>query len=439
MFEFKLPDLGEGVEQGTVVAVLVSEGDSVSAEQPVVEIEADKATVELPCPQAGTVQTIHVKVGDQVKLGAPILSLDGEGGGDGEAEAEAKDDVEAEAKDEAKDDAKAKAGAEAEPAQAKQTKQAQSAKQAQPVGAAARGGNGNGGSVAAGPAVRRLARLLGVDLHGVSGSGQRGRITADDVHSHLRGLKAGGGGGGVSLPPLPDFSQWGAVEAEPLSGVRRATAQAMARAWSTIPHVTHFDECDITELEAGRKAFRKGNPDVKLTMTVILLKALGVALKEFPTFNSSLDLANDQLILKQHYHVGIAVDTPQGLLVPVVRDVDRKSAVELAAEVTELAEKARDRKLGRDAMRGATFTVSNLGGIGGVGFTPIVNWPEVAILGVSRATMQYRPGPNGPVAKLIMPFSLSYDHRVIDGAEAARFSKRLGDLLESPAQLVFAL
>jgi pyruvate dehydrogenase E2 component (dihydrolipoamide acetyltransferase) len=415
MFEFKLPDLGEGVESGTVVAVLVNVGDAVAAEQPVVEIEADKATVELPCPHAGTVHAVHVKVGDQLTVGDPVLSL--AGGAAAPAKQEAT--VEAPAKQAAKTEAPAP--------------------KPQPVAAAARGGNGNGhGSVAAGPAVRRLARLLGVDLGGVSGSGQRGRITTDDVHAYLQQLKSSGGGG-AALPPLPDFSKWGAIEEEPLSGVRRSTAQAMARAWSTIPHVTHFDLSDITELEAGRKAFRKANPDVKLTMTVVLLKALGVVLEEFPKFNASLDLAGGKLIYKKHYHVGIAVDTPQGLLVPVVRDVDQKSAIELSAEVTELAKKARDRKLGREDMRGGTFTVSNLGGIGGIGFTPIVNWPEVAILGVSRARQEYRPGPDGPELRLIMPTSLSYDHRVIDGAEAARFSKRLGELLSSPAQLVFSL
>jgi pyruvate dehydrogenase E2 component (dihydrolipoamide acetyltransferase) len=239
---------------------------------------------------------------------------------------------------------------------------------------------------------------------------------------------------------MPDFAQWGEVTREALSGIRKKTAETMARSWNLIPAVTHHDLADITDLEAGRKAFKAAHPDSKVTMTALLLKAAVVALKRFPQFNASIDLAREELVTKRYYHLGVAVDTEHGLLVPVLRDVDKKSAVQLAAELDELAKRARARKLGLDDMRGATFTISNLGGIGGTGFSPIVNWPEVAILGVSRAREQFVPGPGGaPLARLLMPLSLSYDHRLIDGAAAARFVKLLCDLLARPTDLLLQL
>jgi len=436
MSEFKLPSLGEGVDSGTVVSVLVSPGDAVAAEQPVVEIEADKATVELPCPEAGTVTEVHVEEGDEVKTGDPVISYDpGEGGG-----GEAAEEEEEEGKEEEKEaaDAEEAPAREREPATARaggERGAGRPARQRSGGGAS----SGNGGRIPAGPAVRRLGRLLGVDLEDVSGSGERGRITAEDVHAYLERLKGGGGGAGPA-PELPDFTQWGEVERERLSGIRKATVRSMSRAWSQIPHVTQHDLVDVTDLEASRKAFRKANPDgPKVTMTAVILRAVAAALREFPAFNASLDAAREEVVLKRYVHVGVAVDTDRGLLVPVVRDADQKSILELAQELTDLAGQARDRKLGRDAMQGATFTVSNLGGIGGWGFTPIVNWPEVAILGVSRARQEYRPGPSGPEPRLIMPVSLSYDHRVIDGAAAARFTRFVGDLLEDPAALLFRI
>ena len=420
MIEFKLPDLGEGTESGTVVNVLVNEGDSVSAEQAVLEIEVDKATIELPCPHAGSVAKVHVKAGDTVSQGDLLLSLDGDG---------------AAPKEEAKQETKAETKADAPKQEApKQEAPKQEAPKAAPAAS-----SGDGSPIPAGPAVRRLARLMGVELGQVSGSGPRGRITPEDVHQHVKSLGSGGGGGGgggFTVPALPDFTKFGPVHTEPLSGVRKATAQHMSRSWGLIPHVTQNDYADITGLEAGRKRYRKAHPEAKVTMTVLVLKALARALKVFPKFNSTLDLQNNQLIYKDHIHIGVAVDTPQGLLVPVLRDVDRKTVLEMADELTALAGKARDRKLGRDDMQGSTFTLSNIGGIGGTSFTPIVNWPEVAILGVAAAKQEYVPGPDGPEFRLHMPLSLSYDHRVIDGAEAARFLRTLATLLTNPVDLL---
>ncbi len=419
--EFTLPDLGEGIESGTVVNVLVAEGDVVSKDQPAVEVEMDKAAAELPCPYAGKVTDLKVKAGDTVTPGQVLFSVDTSAAG---------------AESAAPTPAKAEAPAKAErPAP-------QPAAKAAPVAVAVSTGSAGRQVYPAGPAVRRLARLLGVELGRVSGSGERGRITAQDIHTFVGklGSNGTGGGGPAVAPPLPDFSQWGEVEIESITSVRRLTAKAMSRSWSLIPHVTNHDLADITELEAGRKAYKKANPKgARVTMTALVAKACGVALQEFPGVNSSLDLAAGKQIFKKHYHVGIAADTPHGLVVPVLRDVDKKSVLQLAEELTDLSARARDRKLGAAEMRGATFTVTNLGGIGGTSFTPIVNWPQVAILGVSRGRQEYVVTPQGPVPRLLMPLSLSYDHRVVDGALAARFLKRLTELLGSPSTLLYTV
>jgi pyruvate dehydrogenase E2 component (dihydrolipoamide acetyltransferase) len=442
-----LPDLGEGVESGTIVKVLVSAGDELTEGQPVLEIELDKATVELPSPVAGKVEKVLVKAGDSVSKGQELLQVGGDGASEKRPDKKA-DDKKAEPKSEKRPEPKKvepksekkpepkKAADEAEDeAPAKTKVPAASAKAAH---APAR--RAGGLPLPASPAVRKLARHLGLDLHEVSGTGQRGRITLEDVAARVKGNGAsGGGGGGAPLPALPDFAAYGEVAREPLTGIRKKTAEAMARSWSTIPAVTHHELVDITDLEAGRKAFKETNPSAKVTMTVIILKAVVHALKTFPTFNASLDLGKNELVLKRYYHVGVAVDTEHGLLVPVLRDVDRKSIVALATELDDLAARARAKKLALDDMRGATFTVSNLGGIGGTGFSPIVNWPEVAILGVSRAREQYVVSPNGPVARLLMPISLTYDHRVIDGAAAARFVKLIQDDLSRPTALLFQI
>lgn len=458
-----LPDLGEGVESGTIVKVLVSAGDELSEGQPVLEIELDKATVELPSPVAGKVEKVLVKAGDSVSKGQELLQVGGNGASsekkpekkvddkkpekkadDQKAEKPRSEKKPAEKKDPEKEpDATAESDDAVEDAKAAEApaKAAASAPKASASGTtkAAPAPRAGGLPLPASPAVRKLARHLGLDLSQVAGTGERGRITLEDVANRVKGNGASLGGGAPALPPLPDFAAYGEVAREPLSGIRKKTVESMTRSWTTIPAVTHHELVDITDLEAGRKAFKETNPSAKVTMTVIILKAVVHALRTFPTFNASLDLGKNELVLKRYYNVGVAVDTEHGLLVPVLRDVDKKSIVTLAQELDDLAARARAKKLGLDDMRGATFTVSNLGGIGGTGFSPIVNWPEVAILGVSRAREQYVVSPSGPVPRLLMPISLTYDHRVIDGAAAARFARLIADDLSRPTALLFQI
>jgi pyruvate dehydrogenase E2 component (dihydrolipoamide acetyltransferase) len=431
--EFKLQDLGEGIESGAITKLMVAEGDVITAGQTVLEIEADKATIELPCPHAGKVSSLQVAAGDTVPVGAPLFSIDTSAAG----EAPAVTGAAASAVATASSGGQTTGAAEAATATVAPAPAPRPAPAPAPAPASAPGGRT---VYPAGPAVRRLARLLGVELGRIRGSGERGRITAQDVHTYVAGLRANGGAAPAAAPALPDFSRWGHVEVLPLSTVRKRTAEVMARSWNMIPHVTHHDKADITDLEAGRKAFRKANPQwPKVTMTVLVAKACAVALKAFPDVNSSLDLARGAQIFKHHYHLGIAADTDYGLVVPVLRDVDKKPILQLAAELNDLAARARERKLKPQEMQGATFTISNLGGIGGTSFTPIVNWPQVAILGVSRGKQEYQVTPAGPRPRLQMPLSLSYDHRLIDGAQAARFVKYLAGLLASPSQLLFTI
>ncbi len=294
--------------------------------------------------------------------------------------------------------------------------------------------------VPAGPATRRFARELGVDLRQVSGSGDGGRITTDDVQAYVQGVMAAGSASPVSTaqPTLPDFSKWGAVESRRLNKIARSSADHLTMCWQTIPHVTQHDLADITELENGRRRYLEsaGKSGPKITMTVLVAKAVVSALKQFPHCNSSLDLSNNQLIVKNYFHIGFAVDTPNGLLVPVIRDVDKKSVVELAAELTDLAQRARDRKLALEEMQGGTFTITNLGGVGGTSFTPIVNHPEVAILGLSRARRELQMDDGAVQQRLMLPLSLSYDHRVINGADAARFVVAVASELSNPFSLL---
>ncbi|MDZ4687083.1 MAG: 2-oxo acid dehydrogenase subunit E2, partial [Planctomycetaceae bacterium] len=296
----------------------------------------------------------------------------------------------------------------------------------------------NGTPVAAGPATRRLARELNIDLHRLSGSGPGGRITAEDVARAFAG-SSGGGSTGVAVPPLPDFSQFGPIERQSYTRLQKTVATNLSLAWQVIPHVTQHDLADITDLETARKRFveNAGKNAPKVTMTAITMKAVVACLQQFPAFNSSFDAAKGELVLKRYYHLGVAVDTPTGLVVPVIRDVDQKSVVQLANELTQIAEKARNGKLGLDDMRGGTFTITNLGGIGGTAFTPIVNYPEVAILGMSRTQKQLQLTEDGQIReRLMLPFSLSYDHRVVNGADAARFLVRLAGMFADPFQLL---
>ncbi|BCP97090.1 dihydrolipoamide acetyltransferase component of pyruvate dehydrogenase complex [Thermus thermophilus] len=419
--EVKLPELGDNVTQATVVGVLVKEGDRVEPGQPLLELETDKAVVEVPAEAGGVVKRVLVKVGDEVRPGQPFLELaEAEGG----AEAPP---LKAEERPEA-------AAPKAEEAPRPAPKEAPPAPQEAPS---------ERRLIPAAPSIRRLARELGVDLTRLRGTGLAGRITEEDVRRAAGlGETAPAALPAAPAPRLPDFTKWGPVRREPMSGVRKATVRSMSQAWAQVPMVTHFDEADVTELEALRKQYAKKAEEkgFRLTLTAFLLKALALTLKAFPKFNASLDVEAQEIVYKDYIHIGVAVDTPHGLLVPVIRDVDRKGVLRLAEELQEISQRARERKLSPEEMQGATFSLSNLGGIGGTGFTPIVNWPEVAILGVSRSQMKplWDPGKEAFVPRLVMPFSLTYDHRLIDGADAARFCRHLAGILEDPLGLALA-
>ncbi|SDF06314.1 pyruvate dehydrogenase E2 component (dihydrolipoamide acetyltransferase) [Thermus arciformis] len=408
--ELRLPELGDNVTQATVVGVLVKEGDRVEPGQPLLELETDKAVVEVPAEAGGVVKRVLVKVGDEVRPGQPFLEL-----------------------------AEAEGGAETPPLKAEERPEAPAPK-AEEVPQAPRPAPQEAPSerrlIPAAPSIRRLARELGVDLTRLQGTGLAGRITEEDVR---RAAGLGEAAKAAPAPRLPDFGKWGPVRREPMSGVRKATVRSMSQAWAQVPMVTHFDEADITELEALRKRYAKRAEErgFRLTLTAFLLKALALTLKAFPKFNASLDVEAQEVIYKDYIHIGVAVDTPHGLLVPVIRDVDKKGVLRLAEELQEVSQRARERKLAPEEMQGGTFSLSNLGGIGGTGFTPIVNWPEVAILGVSRSQMKplWDPEKEAFVPRLVMPFGLTYDHRLIDGAEAARFCRHLAGLLEDPLGL----
>ena len=415
-----VPDLGD-IDSAEIIEVNVAVGDSLEAEQVIVVLESDKASLEIPAPSAGKVESVAVKVGDKVGTGDTLLTMAVSGGqptADQQGEADEKPE---------------------EPATAPASQQAQTAQTQKPAPAASSSPAADSGapskSVHAGPAVRKLAREMGVDLAQVHGSGPKERILKEDVHAwvkqRLEGAPAASGGGpAVALPEI-DFSQFGEVERQELNKLRKVSAQNLTRSWLTIPHVTQHDNADITDLEAFRKQQNKAleKEGVKLTMLAFLVSACARALKEFPRFNSSLENSGEALIQKHYINIGIAVDTPNGLVVPVIKDADRKGLKAIALEMGELAEKARNRKLTPADMKGGTFSISSLGGIGGTAFTPIVNWPEVAILGVSRSDLQPVWDGEQFQPRLMLPLSLSYDHRVIDGADAARFTTYLSQLL----------
>ena len=415
--EFKLQALKENVEIVEVNAIKVNVGDIVTKDQPLVEVQADKAALEVPSPAAGKITQILIKQGDQVKIGQLIFVIDPAGAGAAASPATPPTAPQNSAKP-------APAPAAAVPVVAT------AAAKAAPVVLA----HDDNKVIPAGPSTRRIARELGVDLGHVPGTGRHGRVSEDDVRSYVRGSGSNGSSGGsISVPPLPRFEDFGTVEKQPMSAIRRATARQMSLSWSIVPHVTQSDLSDITDFEAFRKSQTKGP---KLTISAFAMKAVVVLLKEYPVFNSSIDVAGNQIIHKKFYNIGVAVDTENGLLVPVIRDVDKKSIAELAEELTSIAERARQRKLDSKDLTGGTFTITNLGGIGGTGFTPIVNYPEVAILGISRGRLEPVVHNGEIVPRLMMPLSLSYDHRVIDGAVAARFTRRLAEMLENPYQLL---
>ena len=423
--EFKLPELGENITSADVTKVLVAVGDVVNVDDVVVEIETDKATVEVPIDISGKVLEVKIKDGEKAAVGATILIIESSGLGNTKAEISKPENVESKTetvKIEQPKSVKKELTQEETTATNIQRKREMPSKIAP-----------------AAPSVRKFAREIGIDIHQVGGSGPGGRISVEDVKSFAKNLnekisKSGGTSFGVASEPLPDFSKWGEVNIEAMSNVRKKTAEHLSYAWATIPHVTQFDKADITELEKLRKQFGKKVEEAgaKLTVTAILLKVVALALKKFPQFNSSIDMEKKQVIYKTFYNVGIAVDTDRGLLVPVIRDVDKKSITQLSVDLTEISVKARNKKIGIEDMQGGTFTISNLGGIGGTYFTPIVNAPEVAILGVSRSALEpvYKDGNFEP--RFMMPLSLSYDHRIIDGADAIRFLRYVVESLENP-------
>ena len=523
--EFKMPTAGPDIDSVDVAQVLVSEGDTINAGDPVVEVQIDKAVAEIECPHGGTIEKVHVAEGDTIKVGAVLVSVSGEASGNspaapakpapaaaaspaapatpapasepaaavggsadfllpspGENPAEVVEVMVKEGDMIEEDDIVClvqteKAVAELEsPYTGKITKlnikesdfveeghvlitveltaapktAAASAGKAAPTKSAAAPTKpaatsapaarvstapstpDNRPPAPAGPATRRLARKMGVDLHAINGTGPGGRITQEDLEGHVKRRLESGGGGGVAAPPLPDFTKWGEVERQPMNAIAKASAKNLSIAWTNIPHVTQHDMADITELEAARKRYVKANPKrPKITMTAIMIKAVVSALKSFPNFNASVDPGTNEFILKHFYNIGVAVDTPYGLVVPVIHNCDQKNVLDIAAELTELAGKARERRLTMEAMTGATFTITNLGGIGGTAFTPIVNYPEVAILGMSRGRKELQLEDELVVERMMLPLSLSYDHRIVNGADAARFIVKLSSSLSN--------
>jgi pyruvate dehydrogenase E2 component (dihydrolipoamide acetyltransferase) len=447
--EFKLPELGENISQGDLVRLMIAPGAKVSEGQPVMELETDKAVVEVPSSVGGVVKEVKVKEGEKIKVGQVIFTLEGGTAPSAEPTKARTAPVEhvsgqhgARLAFQAAIRAEGKTEEQALPPDQPQQPLPAFAMPAQ-LGKVA--GTEHRQPIPAAPHVRRLARELGIDIYEVKGTGPGRRISDDDVKTYAKSLlqaastaQAAPRAGHFAQPQLPDFAKWGKVERVLMRGVRRKTAEHLAESWNTIPHVTQHDRADITELESLRARFapKAEAAGGKMTVTAIALKVCAAALKVFPQFNASIDVEKEEIIYKQYINLGVATDTDRGLLVPVVRDVDKKNIVELAVELSQLSKKAREKKLTPADMEGGTFTISNLGGIGGVGFTPIVNHPEVAILGLSRSRMEpeWIGDKNGGKfePRLILPLSLSYDHRLIDGADAARFLRWIAEAFEQP-------
>ncbi len=442
--EVTIPDIGENIEKGDVIEVLVKEGQLVEVDTPLIEFETDKAVVDIPSPSKGRVVKILVGKGDTIKVGQAIVQIE-------------TDSVEPSQPPEHPSPAKLVKDEPKTPKPAPEPTRAKEVVQAPGRVAAIKKEIVESDSILAGieiepvligsaapasPTVRRLARELGADINKVAGSGAGGRISEDDVKAFIKRIVLQKGGepavsSAIRIPPFPDLSKWGEIKTEKLSRVRALISESVSRSWSVVPHVTQFEKADITELEEFRKNFNKKNEKsgIKLTVTAVLMKVLAQGLKEFPRFNAGIDSANEVIIFRNYIHIGIAVDTDRGLLVPVVRDIDKKSIVELARSLDDIAKRARDKTIKSEEFEGGTFTISNQGGIGGVDFTPIVLWPQVAILGVSRASLQpvFINGQFEP--RLVLPLSLSYDHRANDGADAARFLRWIVEALQQPLML----
>jgi len=424
VYQFKLPDLGEGIHEAQIVSVLVQEGQAVAENQPLLELETDKAAVQVPSPRAGVVAKVHVSPGQVVQVGQILVSIEDSGSAEAAPPTSITDQVAA-----------------PQPAGAAETLVAQAHPRAE-----TRATQPAVRPVPASPAVRRLARELGVDLREVTGSGPRGRILKEDVEAFAKKHAAGPATAEPEQPAqptpidaqLPDFSQYGPVRRVAVPQIRKTIARQMARSWASVPRVTHCDFADVTELERNRQRYNETLTEgqAKLTTTAIIMKVAAAALRRFPQLNASYDPARAEIIHKDYVHIGLAVDTPRGLVVPVVRDVDKKPLVELAAEVTKLVDRVRKGEFQIDELRGGSFTVTNVGALGGVFFTPMVNYPEVAILGVGKARLQPAVHEGQIVPRLLLPLSLSFDHRIVDGADAARFVAEIIESLENPLRLL---
>ena len=437
-----VPDIGDfdGVE---VIEILVSAGDQIAVEDPLVSLESDKAAMEIPSPYAGTVKAVKVKMGDKVSEGSLLITIETSGAAT-ETASETKSEQAAPASS-TKTETKSAAAAAPAATSAPTPAPAPAAPRPSPT-ATVSINEENFRKAHASPSVRKFARELGADLSQITGSGTKKRIIKEDIKAWVKQtLAQGNRGSGLGVEPMPeiDFSQFGKVDVQPLTRINKLTGKFLHRNWVTVPHVTQFDEADITELEKFRKQLNEENTKegIRVTVLAFLIKALVSALKEFPRFNSSLDHTGENLILKQYVNIGVAMDTPDGLVVPVIRDCDRKSLIELAKELVETSQRARAKKLSPADMQGGCISISSLGGIGGTAFTPIVNAPEVAILGVSKSAMKpvYISNAKGVgefVPRLMLPLSLSYDHRVIDGADGARFTSYLSKVLSDTRRLL---
>lgn len=444
--DITIPDLG-GANDVEVIEVLVQSGQQVSEEDPLITLEGDKASMEVPSPYTGEIKELTVKEGDHVSEGDTIGTIDTQAaeseGGSAEAETES-DKAEAESEQASDEDQHQQKQSEEQkdrPAESASKTESASKKEPERGETTETTSASTDSEVHAGPAVRRMANELGVDLSQVSGSGPKGRVVKADIQQFVKKrMNEGGSGGGAAIGEVPqeDYAQYGDIERQPLNKIKRLTGDNLHRSWLNVPHVTQFDEADITELETFRqdKKTEAEKQGIKLTPLAFIMKAAVAGLKAFPQVNSSLSPDGQELILKHYYHIGVAVDTPQGLVVPVIRDVDRKGVFELARELGEVSKKAREKGLSPNDMKGASFTISSLGGIGGTGFTPIVNAPQVAIMGVAKSETKpvYQDGEFVP--RLVLPFSLSYDHRVIDGAEGARFTQYVAKHLKDLRTLI---
>jgi len=448
MRNFNIPELGENIKSATVVKILVAPGENIKPDQPVLELETDKATIEVPSDVAGKITAILIAEGDQVSIGQTVFTIDDTDNGTIDVNAESKAAEEVETNSPAPEEVKIP--------EVTENKTVENTEINAPQKHISTGVQDSSKVIlvdnqppilqqaaAAAPSVRRLAREIGVDINQVKGSGPGGRIVMDDVKAHSKALHQQSGDmqhirAEQHYEALPDFSKFGEITTENMSNIRRKTAEHLSYAWHTIPHVTQFDKADITNLEEFRKSYSKSAEKygVKLTVTAILVKVIASALKKFPQFNASVDMHNKTIIYKKYYNVGIAVDTEFGLIVPVIKDADKLNIIEISGKINELAEKARNKKIAPADMQGACFTITNLGGIGGTAFTPIVNAPEAAILGVSKGSFEpvYENGTFVP--RLMLPLSLSYDHRLIDGADGIRFLRWVIEALENPLKLI---